>query len=81
MIKLTNVIARVAPQQVGPVNLFLGPGAYAFVGRTTDGVSLLLDTVAGRTRPSSGKVEILNAAPSSAKARQAIGYVAADAPL
>ncbi|MEO8797196.1 MAG: ATP-binding cassette domain-containing protein [Polyangiaceae bacterium] len=81
MIRLTNAISRVAPQQVGPVSLFLGPGAYAFVGRTTDGVSLLLETIAGRTRPTSGKVETLNVAPTSAKARQAIGYVALDAPL
>lgn len=81
MIRLTNVISRAAPHQVGPVSLFLGPGAYALVGRATDGVSLLLETIAGRTRPTSGKVEVLNVAPQSAKARPAIGYVALDAPL
>lgn len=81
MIRLTNVVARFAPTQVGPVSLFVGPGAYALLGRPSDGVALLLEAIAGRTLPASGKVEVLGGAPTQASRRKSIGYVALDAPL
>ena len=81
MIRMTNLVARFAPTQVGPVTLRLGPGGYAFVGRPSDGVGLLLEAIAGRVLPASGKVETLGAPPTKGKTRRGIGYVALDAPL
>ncbi|MGH7284715.1 MAG: ATP-binding cassette domain-containing protein [Polyangiaceae bacterium] len=81
MIRLTNVVARFAPIQVGPVTLRLGPGGYALLGRPSDGVGLLLEAIAGRVLLASGKVETLGAPPAKAQTRRGIGYVALDAPL
>lgn len=81
MIRVTNLVARFAPMQVGPVTLRLGPGGYAFIGRPSDGVGLLLEAIAGRVLPSSGKVETLGSSPNRAGTRRGIGYVAIDAPL
>jgi ABC-type multidrug transport system ATPase subunit len=79
VIQLFDVTAHAAPYSLSNVSLEVGPGTHALVGRTVDGVPLLLAVIAGWVKPRTGRVLVLRSPP--ALARRQMAYVSLDAKL
>ena len=75
MISLEEVATRRAPLALANLSLAWGPGAHALVGGAADGGALVLAVVAGATRLRSGRVRVLDGAPTDAGIRPRIGFV------
>ncbi len=85
MITLERVSARKAGDASGPpsalrgVTLTWDAGVFAIVGGPRDGASLLLDVLADRVRPTSGRVLLDGASPEAAQ--RSVAHVPLDAML
>lgn len=75
MIALEAVAARRAPLALAHVSLALGRGLHAVVGGSGDGGRLLLELIAGAARPRTGRVRVLDGAPTDAGVRPQIAFV------
>jgi ABC-2 type transport system ATP-binding protein len=75
VISLEDVAARRAPLALARVSLAWGPGVHAVVGGAADGGLLLLALVAGRARARSGRVLVLEGAPTDPRVRAQVAYV------
>jgi ABC-2 type transport system ATP-binding protein len=75
VIAFEEVAARRAPLALARVSLAWGPGVHAVVGGASDGGLLLLALVAGRARPRSGRVLVLEGAPTDAGVRTQVAHV------
>jgi ABC-type multidrug transport system ATPase subunit len=81
VIALEGVAARSAPLALSPVTLAWGAGVHVVVGSREDGGPLLLALIAGRSRPRSGRVVVLGAAPTEAAVRRQVALVALESSL
>ena len=75
MIAFEAVAARRAPLALSAVSLTWEAGTHAIVGSREDGGPLLLALVAGQSRPRSGRVLVLGAAPTDAAVRKQVAFV------
>src|SRR5256714_11532956 len=80
-IALHNVSAGYAVPVLRDVDLEVGSEVVAVVGRSGSGKTTLLRLIAGLIEPTSGTVDLLGVAPSVARRRKRIGFVAQDARL
>ena len=75
MISLEEVATRRSPLALANLSLAWGPGVHALVGGSGDGGSLVLAVVAGATRLRSGRVRVLDGAPTDTGVRPRIAFV------
>jgi ABC-2 type transport system ATP-binding protein len=75
VIALEGVATRRAPLALANVSLGWGAGVHAVIGGGFDGGLLLLALLAGRTRPRTGRVRILDADPADPDVRPQVAFV------
>jgi ABC-type multidrug transport system ATPase subunit len=75
MIELDAVSARAAPNTLLPWTARFTAGTYALLGTHADGVGLALDVIAGRARPTGGRIAVGGAAPRTEGARRMVAHV------
>ena len=75
MIALEDVAARQRPLSLTRMTQVWEAGSHAVIGSRADGGTLLLALIAGLARPRSGRVRVLDAAPTDAVVRRQIGLV------
>jgi ABC-type multidrug transport system ATPase subunit len=81
MVDAVGLAARAAPIALAPTTFALDAGAHALVGAPDDGVGLLLEAIAGRTRARAGRVYVLGGAPTDRWIARSIAHVARDVAL
>jgi ABC-2 type transport system ATP-binding protein len=78
VIDIAAMSTRRAPLALANITLAWGPGVHALVGAPADGGRLLLAVIAGAMRPRTGRVRVLDGAPTDARVRKAVAYVPAE---
>ncbi|HTB74855.1 MAG TPA: ATP-binding cassette domain-containing protein [Polyangiaceae bacterium] len=81
MIALEDVAARRRPLALSKLSRIWAAGSHAVLGSRGDGGPLLLALVAGLARPRSGRVRVLDGAPTDAAVRRQIAFVALEPAL
>ena len=81
MIVLEAVSARRKPVSITNVTIEWGPGIHALVGTFADGCGLLLAVIVGAAKAQSGRVRVLDRAPTDPKARTQVARVGIDPSL
>jgi ABC-type multidrug transport system ATPase subunit len=75
VIELKKLTARAKGHDVLEVTHELRAGRHALLGKTTDGVSVLLSCIAGDTRPKRGAITVLGGTPWSSSVRARVAFV------
>ncbi|MBV9948592.1 MAG: hypothetical protein JOZ69_17220, partial [Myxococcales bacterium] len=78
MIVAENLAARRPGAALSGLSVAWGPGLHAVVGSPADGGPLLLALLAGAARPRSGRVRVLDAAPTDRAVRPRVAFVPVD---
>jgi ABC-2 type transport system ATP-binding protein len=75
VIAVEDVAARRRPLALSKISCVWQAGSHAVIGARGDGGSLLLALVAGLAQPRSGRIRVLDGAPSDAAVRRQIAFV------
>ena len=75
MIVIEGVAARRPPLALASVSLAWEAGVHSLVGARNDGGPLLLELLAGTTRPRAGRVRVLGGSPTDADVRRQVAHI------